>query len=643
MKHILLVEDNLGDAKLAQMMLAEDPDFETQITCAGRLSDAAKILSHESIDLILLDLSLPDAQGLDGVRKLLPLAKEAPIVVLSGTNNKRMALDALKCGAQDYIIKGMVDGQAMIRVVQYAIERKTAESRYRSLVGNIPGVVYRCTTGQGWPFVFASPQIAKLSGYEADAMTKESSTGLVALIHAEDRERVLRMIHGGLAQDQSYSVEYRIVSRDGGIRWVLDQGQGVREGNRDVHVWEGVLLDITEQRLLAEQIRSAEIQLYRAQQFSALGNFSVGVAHDFNNLITAINGFADLMLGETEVESPSYGRIRHIHKATMRAATITRQLLALGRNCVQEQSLLDINLLIADAERLIRLIIGVSRRVQCVTEPLVGRVKANPSQVEQVLMVLAMNLTEGRSDDIGVRIETRTWEATCDQAERYGLMFGGAYVVVTLRAMLNADMRDDDPVEQREELLGKEEIGEAGFGLDSVLETLGELQGYLFVSRDADAPSVFEVVIPLVEIDESSLMFANGASAARRDGEETVLIVDDEESVLAFTHEVLARQGYQVLEANSPSRALTLVEQMKGPIDLLVVDQVMPEMSEHELVDQLASRTPGLRVLMMSTMRPKTWKKGERFLSKPFTADMLLKTVEETLQGPLEEVVGKPS
>lgn len=102
MKHILLVEDNLGDAKLAQMMLVEAPDFEAQITCAGRLSDVAKILSHEATDLVLLDLSLPDAQGLDGVRKLLPLAKEAPIVVLSGTNNKRKALDALKCGAQDY-------------------------------------------------------------------------------------------------------------------------------------------------------------------------------------------------------------------------------------------------------------------------------------------------------------------------------------------------------------------------------------------------------------------------------------------------------------------------------------------------------------------------------------------------------------
>jgi len=503
MKHILLIEDNLGDAKLAQMMLVEDPEFETQVTCAGRLSDAADILAQESIDLVLLDLSLPDAQGLDGVRKLLPLAKEVPIVVLSGTNNKRLALDALKCGARDYIIKGAVDGQAMIRVVQYSIERKMVESRFRSLVASIPGVVYRCVNESEWPFLFVSQQVEKLTGYPSETFAQGSGTGLLTLIHAGDRERVMRMVLGAIAQGQLYSVEYRITCQDGAVRWVLDQGQGIREGNREIRERKGVMLDVTEQRLMAEQIRSAEIQLYRAQQFSALGNFSVGVAHDFNNLITAINGFADLMLGEIESESPSYGRIMHICKATTRAATITRQLLALGRNCVQDQLLLDINLLIADAERLIRLIIGVSRRIQCVTEPLSGRVKANPSQVEQILMVLAMNLTEGRSDDVGVRIETRTWDATREQAEQYGLVFGGAYAVLTLRAMLNADMHDGESVDRRAELLGQEEIGETGFGLGSVLETLGELQGYLFVSRDTVGASVFEVVIPLSDAMET--------------------------------------------------------------------------------------------------------------------------------------------
>lgn len=257
------------------------------------------------------------------MHKLLPLAKEASIVVLSGMNNKRLALDALKSGAQDYLIKGMISGEAMIRVAQYAIERKMADSRYRSLVANIPGAVYRCTMDQEWSVLFVSPQIAKLSGYESGTMTKEGSTGLLALIHADDRARVLRVVLGAVAQGQPYAVEYRLVHKDGGIRWVLDQGQGVGEGNREIRVREGILLDITEQRLMSEQIRSVEIQLYRAQQFSALGNFSVGVAHDFNNLITAINGFSDLMLGEMEAESPSYSRIRHIHKATTRAATIT--------------------------------------------------------------------------------------------------------------------------------------------------------------------------------------------------------------------------------------------------------------------------------------------------------------------------------
>lgn len=152
MRHILLVEDNLGDARLAQEMLAESSDFEADVQCVGRLAQAVEVLRTQPIELVLLDLTLPDCQGLEALKQLQSLAKDVPIIVLSGLSDKAVALEAVKHGAQDYLIKGTTNAEALTRVIQYSIERKSAEVRYRSLVANIPGVVYRCTAIRPGPW-----------------------------------------------------------------------------------------------------------------------------------------------------------------------------------------------------------------------------------------------------------------------------------------------------------------------------------------------------------------------------------------------------------------------------------------------------------------------------------------------------------
>src|SRR5688572_24738446 len=231
MKRILLVEDNLGDARLAQELLAESSDFEAHVTCVGRVSDAEDILSNQPIDLVLLDLSLPDSQGLESLRRLQPLSQYAPIIVLSGSIDKALALEALKHGAQDYLIKGTINAEALTRIIQYSIERKITEMRYRSLVSNIPGVVYRCQSDLNCSMVYVSNPFELLTGYSPDEFGVVLSSHYAELIHPDDREATAREILDAVSRKQPYSVEYRIIRKDATIRSVRDSGQSIGGNN----------------------------------------------------------------------------------------------------------------------------------------------------------------------------------------------------------------------------------------------------------------------------------------------------------------------------------------------------------------------------------------------------------------------------
>lgn len=632
MKHILLVEDSLGDAQLAIEMLKDAQDFDVDVQCVGRLAHALDVLGTQPIDLVLLDLTLPDSRGLEGLKQLQGLSKDAPIIVLSGINDKALALDALKQGAQDYLLKGTMNAEAMARVVQYAIERKAAEIRYRSLVANIPGVVYRCRSDQGWSVVFASSPFESLSGYAQEELFDKLSGHYGELIHPEDRNRVTRQVHDAITQGEAYSVEYRLIRKDGLVRWVVDRGQGIGRVNGTLPVRDGVLFDVTGQRQMEERIRKADQQLAQARQFSALGNLANGVAHDFNNLITAINGFASLAIEELRSDSPSHARLMHIQKASAKATTITRQLLALGQKSMQEPTLVDLTLLITELRRLLRLVIGPTRPIDCLTEQFLGRVNANPGQLEQIVMILAMNLIEGRGEQVGIRIETTTWEISKDEAERLALLFGGTYVVLRLR-ITSQGTADDGRNLYNQVVFESEAVKDLGVGMETVVRVLEEMHGYLLTSHDEAGLSGCQVLLPLAEVDASRMAVASAEPPLNRNGErQVVLVVDDEESVLALIKEILERQGYRVLLASNGLQALEMCRHIHREIDLLMTDEIMPGLSGHELADQFVARHPQLRVLHMSTLKSGLDDEALPVLLKPFTAGVLLKRVEEALQ-----------
>lgn len=630
MKRILLVEDNLGDARLAEELLAAISDFEAHVTCVGRLADAEDALVQQPIDLVLLDLSLPDSQGLDGLRQLQSLAQHAPIIVLSGSSDKALALEALKHGAQDYLIKGTMNAEGLARVIQYSIERKATEVRYRSLVSNIPGVVYRCQSDPDWSMVYVSNQFGVLTGYAPEEFVTARACHYAELIHPDDLAPITEVILGAVARKEPYSVEYRLVHKDVTIRWVLDRGQGIGRITDSLPARDGVLFDITEQKRLEETVRRADHQLMKARQFSAMGNLAGGIAHDFNNLITAINGFADLSLKEVARDSRLYAHLGQIRRASTRAMAITRQLLAIGQVDEQEATLVDVNLMVAEMERLMRLVVGSHRRIEIVTEECLGRVRMNPGQLEQALLVLAMNLFEGRGAEAQLQIETHRWEVSKEQAERLGFVFGGAYVAVTLRTVSPPDqpaargaLQPVDP--------GSELVHDGGFGLTSVLQMAVEHHGHFLASRDALGVREYQILLPLATIPEGSWALCKSDRQATRPGTETVLVVDDEESIRTLVRQLLEDQGYRVLEASGGLQALDVVARYAQGIDLLIVDEVMPEFSGRELAERLVAKRPQACVLPMSTAKGELFGSKQPFLLKPFTAEGLLRGVEGAL------------
>jgi PAS domain S-box-containing protein len=635
MKRILLVEDNLGDARLAQELLAESSDFEAHVTCVGRVSDAEDILSNQPIDLVLLDLSLPDSQGLEGLRRLQSLSRYAPIIVLSGSSDKSLALEALKHGAQDYLIKGTINAVALTRIIQYSIERKIAEVRYRSLVSNIPGVVYRCQSDLNCSMVYVSNPFEPLTGYSPDEFGVVLSSHYAELIHPDDREATAHEILDAVSRKQPYSVEYRIIHKDATIRWVHDRGQSIGGNNGTPPTRDGVLFDITTQKHLEEKVRRADHQLGKARQFAALGHLAGGIAHDFNNLLTAINGFADLALKELSTDSRPHAHLVQIRKASARAMTITRHLLALGQPNGQEVTLVDLNLLLAEMERLIRLVVGSDRRIEILTEQLLGRVRINPGQLEQAILVLAANLFEGRGVEDHLQIETRSWEVSKEDAELLGFVFGGPYVAVTLRAWSHTDrqiVHSLCPVSP-----GSETISDWGFGLSGVLKIVMDHQGYLLDSRDEIGIREYQIVLPLGQIPEESWASCEPASQSSRTGTETVLVVDDDESIRKLLRTLLEPEGYSVLEASGGLQAIELSVGYKQKIDLLIVDEIMPDISGHELVDRLVLDRPRMGILPMSTRNRELHEDTELslllkpFLLKPFTAEGLLRLVSTAL------------
>ena len=405
----------------------------------------------------------------------------------------------------------------------------------------------------------------------------------------------------------------------------------IMEGDRVVNLIE-VARDITEHRKLEEQLR-------QSQKLEAVGQLAGGVAHDFNNLLSVINGYAQLIMAQLPDDAPWLTDLREIDKAGQRAAALTRQLLAFSRKQVLQPEVLNLNTVLANTEKMLRRLIGEDIDLVVAPDVDLGRVKADPGQIEQVIMNLAVNARDAMPAGGKLTIETRNVELATAQATQRLVVPPGSYVLL---AVTDTGEGMDAATRGRifEPFFTTKELGKGtGLGLSSVYGIVKQSGGSLWGYSEGGRGTTFKIYLPRVDEEQVRVeeqARATGVEVPAR-GVETLLVVEDEGAVRNLAARVLTAAGYQVLTAVNGEEALVLLEDRQGPVHLLLTDVVMPGMGGRELAARLATNWPDLKVLFMSgytnnaIVHHGVLDEGTQFIGKPFSVMELTRKVREVL------------
>ena len=394
--------------------------------------------------------------------------------------------------------------------------------------------------------------------------------------------------------------------------------------------------DVTERKRAQDALRETEEQLRQAQKLEAVGRLAGGVAHDFNNLLTVISGYSEMTLRGLEADSPLCHRVEEIRRAAARAASLTSQLLAFSRKQVLQPMALDLNAVVSEMEKMLRRLIGEDVHLVTVLDPTLSRVKADPGQIVQVLMNLAVNARDAMPQGGKLTVETRNVYLDETYARRHVAVTPGRHVMLAV-SDTGVGMDAETQAHIFEPFFTTKEVGKGtGLGLSTVYGIVKQSGGNVWVYSEPGHGSTFKVYFP--RVGEGAQEYRRGAEPEEvLRGEETVLLAEDEETVRKLAREVLELYGYRVLEAAGGGAALLICERHAGPIQLLVTDVVMPEMGGRELAARLAPLRPEMRVLYMSGYTDSAiahqgvLEDRADFIQKPFTPEALARKVREVL------------
>jgi PAS domain S-box-containing protein len=419
------------------------------------------------------------------------------------------------------------------------------------------------------------------------------------------------------------------IRKDGTLVDVSAQFSAIKDRNGTIIGISSINHDITEQKKLKDQFR-------QAQKMEAFGQLAGGVAHDFNNLLTVIGGYSDLLLSNSLPAESSRGLIEEIKKAGDRAAGLTRQLLAFSRQQVLAPTVLDLNAIVRDTEKMLKRLIGEDIELTSVLDLTLARVMADPGQIEQVVMNLAVNARDAMPQGGKLTIETGNVDLDDSYAQLGPEVKPGRYATL---AVSDTGCGMNEATKQRlfEPFFTTKEVGKGtGLGLATVYGIVKQGSGFIQVYSEPGVGSTFKVYFPSVKEKRSSDKAPSGHSKAAT-GTETLLLVEDEDGVRQFTRRVLLRHGYTVLEASQATEAIRICEQHSGPIHLIVSDVVMPGMGGRKLAEHLITLRPEIKVLYVSgytddsIVRHGVVAAETAFLQKPFTPVALAKKVREVL------------
>ena len=629
---VLLVEDNPGDARLIREIFEGNPEHKIALTHVECMSDAEKELARLTFDIVVLDLGLPDAQGLEAVQRAHAVAPHLPLVVLTGVDDESLGVKAMQQGAQDYLAKGQLDKGGFWRALRYAMERKTAElaqrrseESYRLLFDVNPHPMWVVDLESN-AFLSVNDAAVRTYGYSReeflgmtgrDLRTPEASGGFAAHF-ALFEKRSAQLGAGGVIKHRKKSGEV--------IEVEIGGGPLIFNGRAAVL---GLANDVTART-------SLQAQLHQAQKLESLGLLAGGVAHDLNNLMGVVLGYGGLTLDQLEPASPLRQNVERMQKAASQAVSIVQQLLAFSRKQIQQPRMLSLNAIVENVKELLQRLLGDHIRVSIETDPNLGTAKVDPGQFEQVIMNLALNARDAMPE--GGRLRIRTANVELNQADPRSGLDSPAGPLVMLEVSDTGSGMDAKTQARIFEpfFTTKGPFKGTGLGLSTAYGIVKQSGGSISVHSEPGHGATFNIYLPRVEGAPRPLIVEN-ASEEIPGGSETVLLVEDFEPLRKIARQFLLQGGYTVLAAADGTAALAASRNHPGPIHLLLTDVAMPGLSGPQLARELCPARPGMEVLFISGYtddalgRHGVLEAGVALLEKPFTRGALLRKLRQLL------------
>ncbi len=634
---VLILEDHASDAELIVHQL-ENFGFTLEWTRVENRHDFAAALDPR-LDVILADFNLPTFGALGALALVKERGIRVPVIVVSGTIAEDAAVDVLHQGAADYLLKDRLArlGPAVQRVLderclqdqklKAEAELRAVEDRTRFALNAAQVGVWESDVATGKTIWSAT--LEALHGLPVGTF-RETEQAFLECVHAGDQESVRTSIANAQREHTDWHVVYRTPWPDGTTHWISGTGKAFYDDTGAATRSAGIALDVTDRQILEEQHR-------QSQKVEAIGHLAGGIAHDFNNLLTAIQGYSELLSDELGADSPHQADVSQIRRAADRAASLTRQLLAFSRRQILEPRVLDLRDSLRGVEVMLKRLIGENIAITLRTCDEPACMKADPGQVEQIILNLALNARDAMPEGGSLFLEVTHIELDETYARRHMTARPGRYVML---GVSDTGIGMDAATQARifEPFFTTKAEGQGtGLGLSTVFGVVKQSGGNIWVYSEAGRGSTFKVYFP--EVNEPAEQ-PDVAAPNVLTGSETILVVEDEPGVRALMEKVLQRYGYHVLLAASPGEALDLVGHCIGPIHLLMTDVVLPEMDGRSLANRITVHRPATRVIYMSgytdsaivhhgVLDPDT-----PFLQKPFTPEAVARKVRAVLMAP---------
>ena len=637
--NILIIEDSNADFLMVERHLKQN-GLSARCSRVDTLNGLKEAIDRESWDLVLSDYSIPQLNFQESLNLVLMALPDLSVIMVTGTVGEEKAVELLKLGVRDFVLKKNLARLVPAVLRSLKDKREIEERRHTEEALHISEERFQLAmqgANEGlWDWnvkhdkIYYAPRWKTMLGYADEELENHFDTWEL-LVHPEDKEPALAGVRDFLEGHISkYEIEFRMRHKDGHYLDILSRGFPVYDDQGEALRIVGTHLDITDRKKLEEQFR-------QSQKMEAVGQLAGGVAHDFNNILSAILGYSHLILNKVKDDDPVKNYVEEIMKSSKRAAVLTQSLLAFSRKQAVTLAVIDLSEVIKGNEAFLRRLIreDIELKINCAGEPLT--VLADRGQIEQVIMNLVANARDAMPN--GGKLSIETLPVTLDQnfVEAHGYGTAGAYV---LFSVYDSGFGMDKETQSHifEPFFTTKEQGQGtGLGLSMAYGIVKKHDGFINIYSEPGTGTIFKIYLPRVQSTAQVEKIEIKETTALRGGVETILVGEDDAALLRLSKKVLNHYGYNIIEAVNGQDAVEKFVTYQDSIHLVILDAIMPKKNGREACQEMRMVRPDLKAVFVSGYAKDIFTGGNAldgnsiFIQKPVSPNELVAKVREML------------